>query len=266
MDLVALGEQTPAYHCLLEFFNIRKQHYDEHLLNTSAVLAQLGLSCSDLLGVNFNTDKKMARDRSQKHNYVMLRNYVRDIEDLNRRMHHTRNENEQLALQTASSLVHEAYYNALNVKTPSMNMGVNISFAKSQTLEMLAMRLLNCPRCGSNLEFEHLQHRGDLFCPEERCLADIDVKSSQKMASEHCTRWTKGDSKALRTQFIVYPVSQDRNRKAFAVVDCSWNKNPIGYSDSYTERDFNNITNLAMDIARPYIEHVRKLYIDLFAK
>jgi hypothetical protein len=220
------------------------------------------MSCEALLGVNFNTNKTMARDRSRAHDYAVLREYVAVMAHLDRRTSNAQGL-KRLAMQTAGSLVHEAFYNVLNEKKPGRAMGVTKQFVRSQALEMFALATLDCPNCGSALGFEHLQHRGDLYCPSLRCMADIDVKSSSKGAHEHCSQWEDGKLGAVRTQFSVYPEFVGRGRFVFNVLDCSLGE-VIGTSDSFKMTDLDAVTKDAFKIAQQYVDVARRMYTSLF--
>lgn len=263
MDLLLeKGRKSAAYNCLLDFFAVRRQTYNSDLLDTSAVLAALGMSCGALIGVNFNTNKRFARERSRANDYFVLRQYAKMMKELENRTLQS-DGLERLAFQTAGSLVHEAFYTVLNGRCPDPNMGIDNEFARSQALEMFALATLNCPNCGGPLGFEHLQHRGDLYCPSINCLSDIDVKSSVREASSHCLKWNRGEIGSERTRFVAYPQSIGGGRTVFYVLDCGFNT-VIGTSDSFSSEDISRVASRAMEIVRPYAAKARDIRKKLF--
>ena len=160
------GGHSPEeeFRCFQKFFEDRKDHYDDRLMETARDLADMGLKCDQLLNTNFNTNQAFNAKRANRDDKKILRAYARDVQQV--LQERTEGYVDDLVVGTMLGLLHEMYYTILSdvgkkAKKPPYNLGVDKKFAENIALEVIAKKELRCPWCNFALQGEHLQYRGD---------------------------------------------------------------------------------------------------------
>jgi hypothetical protein len=205
------------------FFALRGKEYSRHF-ETAEILGNCGLTCSELLNVNFETFKPQHRARANANGYRILKAYAEDVKSM--RGEEVDDQAEMMARSAALGLLHEMYYDIISKgRKRSRNLGIDDSFSRAMALEAIAEEYVVCPRCRCGMEGEHLQYRGDMFCSHAGCFGDLDVKTSERGADDHLRMYRDVNNghaqmKSSETQFVAYMRELAGNYFQFVVLDC----------------------------------------------
>ncbi len=224
------------------------------------ILAQEGLSCEELLTVNFQTNKQVNLNRTLTNDGNVLKEYARDVISLRNSLDSDDSVRE-MATNAAAGLLHEAYYVIITEgRNFSVNLGLTNVFVMAMALEAIAEHFMSCPLCGGPLGGEHLQHRGDLYC--KICHADIDVKTSRAGAKKHCVEYNKKSPKSIRTQYATYLKSRIMNGKEgylqLWAIDCL---SGIEFPASlvFPKDLYDHVAWLSLKLVTPYLPRIKEL-------
>ena len=88
------------------FFALRGKEYSQHF-ETAEILGECGLTCSELLNVNFETFKPQHRARANANDYHILKAYAEDVKSM--RKEAVADPVEMMARSAALGLLHEMY-------------------------------------------------------------------------------------------------------------------------------------------------------------
>jgi hypothetical protein len=215
----------------------RNHPYDSKSVIIAALAVFYGLSCEDVMNINFNVNHIKNWEYCVQSGFAELRSYCEDVFELEKFVHEYINTHEicqtshyitglfaetfsttHMFTDICQSLLHESVYKTIDSQSEYT---ISNKFIKGVSVESLAQILLSCPFCKSfNLQSEHLTHRGDLYCPT--CVdVDIDVKSSKYLADKHFTEFQKNLSKANRTRYVCY-INYRGDFISFILFDCMY--------------------------------------------
>ena len=254
-----------AFECYLDFFQRRGQNYNRDLVRTAERLAHEGLTCEELLNVNFNTNITANRNRTECAGGAILRAYAADVKAISSMIvDNPRDPISALGPETALGLLHEMYYSIISDgREAKRSLGIDQTFARATALEAIVADDIKCPQCGGEMKGEHLQYRGDLYCVD--CDADLDVKTSRNgssSATAHCKKYNSKDAKTRKkaelTRYATYMENVGGGFFRVMMIDCqSGAETPVSGNIPYDL--YYHVAAVAMQIVRPYMNHIKEL-------
>ncbi len=235
------------------------------MVDTAYFLSEQGLSCEELLNVNFNTDAKSNKKRAMCRDGLILRSYAEDVKDITSMIvKNSRDPIGELGPETALGLLHEMYYEIIQSgRKFKKDLGINKTFAQATALETIVGAEITCPECGGEMRGEHLQYRGDLYCVD--CDVDLDVKTSRtgsSSATAHCKKYNsdnaKDRKKAGRTRYATYMRDVGKGFFQVWVIDCMTERETAVSGDIPWDM-YHHVAEVAVRIVRPFANRIKEL-------